>query len=128
MSHYAYSLPHFSYSILRVYLSTNTLYTTLNCRAALHFNPEVYMKVNDMPVSFRSFHTFLGALLLILLLCSCSLSGSTPNTTTATSKPTPAPTPKGVPTQSPKHPIANQPPGAGNNGGTPLPANEVKPL
>jgi kumamolisin len=86
------------------------------------------MKVSDMPVSFRSFHTLLGALLLILLLCSCSLSGSTPNTTTATSKPTPAPTPKGVPTQSPKHPIANQPPGAGNNGGTPLPANEVKPL
>jgi subtilase family serine protease len=83
------------------------------------------MKVNDTYVLRRSFHTVLGSLLLVLFLCSCSLSGTSTSTTT---QPASTSTSKPIPTQSPQHPIANQPPGAGNSGGTPLPSNEVKPL
>src|SRR5947207_2521485 len=132
-------LPPMSYfispnGIVPIYLSINTLYTRLNCRAALYTHSEVRMKTNDTPVFRRSFHTALGSLILALLLCSCSLSGNTTNTPAptqpATTQPAPISTPKPVPTQSPQHPIANQPPGAGNNngGGIPLPINEVKPL
>ncbi len=84
------------------------------------------MKVNDTRSFRHAFHTVLGSLVLVFCLCSCSLAGNT--TTTTTAQPTPTAKPQPIPTQPPKHPIANQPPAAGSNGGAPLPANEVKPL
>jgi kumamolisin len=76
------------------------------------------------------FSLLLSIMILGLVLSACSNSGNTA-TTTGTTKANTAPQASGI-TPTPgaqKTPIANPPPGAKKgNGGTPLPANEVKPL
>lgn len=87
------------------------------------------MKANQKNALHPLFPLLLGTMILGLLLSACANADTTAATTAPKSNT--APQAKGItPTPATQQtPIANPPPGAKKgSGGTPLPANEVKPL
>src|SRR5579884_1401567 len=91
---------------------------------------EVCVKASKKNALQPLFSFLLSTIILGLVMSACSTpSGTTSAATTNATQGKATAQPAGVtPTQT-AHPIANQPPGAKKGtGGTPLPANEVKPL
>jgi kumamolisin len=94
---------------------------------------EVCVKASKKSSRHPLFSLLFGAIILGLVMSACTSQSGTITNTNNSSQNSPqgnvAAQPAGVtPTQT-THPIASQPPGAKKGtGGTPLPANEVKPL
>ncbi|MBO0795922.1 MAG: hypothetical protein J2P36_33940, partial [Ktedonobacteraceae bacterium] len=89
------------------------------------------MQANKKNALHPLFSLLLGTMILGLLLSACANANTTTTATTTAPKNNTASQAKGItPTPAAQQtPVANTPPGAKKgNGGTPLPANEVKPL